>query len=205
MQLEPRILDAALLAEYEAKLRQQGVPLEDWGHAGISPQRQHEVLEPLRLRLPAEAQTWWSWHNGSPGYGLAKLAAPLGERLLTIEQAVDVYREYRQLAVELAEPDIPELANPDDRWHPQWLPITGRQTPIAIDCSEPTRPTTPIRRIDLQHVAQSHAIAAASLGQMVAWWIAAIDSGAWRWDQDKAEWIVDAYRLDHDFKASGLA
>jgi hypothetical protein len=205
MQLEPPVLDAALLGEYEARLRDQGVPLENWGHAGITPEQQHRALRALGLRLPGEAQTWWSWHNGCPGYGLAKLATPIGEKLLNIDEAVDVYREYRDIVVRHAEPDIPELANPDDRWSPSWLPITGRQTPIVIDCSEPETDVTRLRCINLAYVTESKEIGAQSLGQMVIWWIGAIDSGAWVWDRSAEQWIVDAHRLDSAFKMSALA
>ncbi len=205
MQLEPRVLDEELLAEYEEKLRQQGVPVNDWDCAGIPPQEQHEIIDALGLRLPAEAQTWWSWHNGCPGYGLSKLAAPIGEKLLTVNDAVDIYREYRDIVERHAEPDVPELANPDDRWNPAWLPITGRQTPIVIDCADPDSAITPLRRINLEYVQESKEVAAASLGQMIVWWIDAIDSGAWRWDREAERWVVDAYRLDQEFKGSGLA
>jgi hypothetical protein len=194
-----------VIAEYEVKLQQQGVPLTDWTAPGLGPEEQDEALDALALRLAPEARIWWEWHNGGPGYGPKKLAAPIGERLLTISEAVDVHREYSEIAQSLVEPDIPALANPDDRWHPSWLPIIGPQLPIVIDCSDPDAPATPVRGINLQYVKESQAIGARSLAQMVRWWIGAIDRGAWRWDTETEKWIVDPYRFAPEFKLSGLA
>jgi hypothetical protein len=194
-----------VIAEYEVKLRQQGVPLADWMSPGLGPEEQDRMLGPLGLRLPPEARAWWTWRNGCPGFGRKKLATPVGERLLTLSEAVAVYREYRQTVQELVEPDIPALANPDDRWHPSWLPIIGPQLPIVIDCAEGSVRTTPVRRINLQYVEESQEIGARSIRQMVRWWIGAIDFGAWQWDKSEQEWAVDAYRLDREFKLSGLA
>jgi hypothetical protein len=202
---ETPALGPTLIATYEARLRDLAVPLEEWATPKLTDGQMEDVVASVSLRLPREARTWWGWHNGSPGYGLAKIAAPVGDKLLSLTEAVEVYNEYRDLAVRLAEPDIPELANPDDRWSASWLPITGPQSPIAIDCSHPELPVTPVRSINLQYVGESKVVSAASLGQMVTWWIGAIDSGAWQWDSARHEWRVEPRLLDPDFKMSALA
>lgn len=199
------ILGTELIAEYETKLREQGVPLDEWSSPGITAEEQEMAVEPIGLHLPTEARTWWAWHNGCPRYGLSKLVAPVGEKMLTISEAVEVYREYRDIVQNLVEPDVPALANPDDRWDPSWLPILGPQVPTVIDCRDSNGDATPVRSINLQYVEESKEIGSPSLGQMMRWWIGAIDGGAWCWDTEKREWLVDPYRLDRDFKLSGLA
>ncbi len=201
---ETPVFDLTLIAAYEARLRDLAVPLEEWDRSGLTDVEMDDIIANVSLRLPREARAWWGWHNGSPGYGLAKIAVPVGDKLLSLTEAVEVYREYRDLAVRLAEPDIPELANPDDRWSASWLPITGPQTPTVIDCGHPELPVTPVRSINFQYVEESKDVSTVSLGQMVTWWIGAIDSGAWRWDNSRQEWSVDATRLAQDFKLGGL-
>jgi hypothetical protein len=199
----PPLLNPEMLQAYEERLRTIGVPINDWT-PGLTDEQMRETLAPLGLRLPAEGRTWWGWHDGSPGYGDSKLIAPPGERFLTLAEAVETYREYRKIVEELVEPDIPELANPDDRWSPSWLPIRGPQLPVVIDCSVGEGPT-PLRRIDLQDVEDSPRPRAQSLGQMVTWWIAALDSGAWRWDAERAEWSVNRELLEDGSRNNPLA
>jgi hypothetical protein len=66
-----------------------------------------------------------------------KTAAPIGAEFLTLAGAVDVHRTYREIAIRIAEPDVPELPNPDDAFSPTWFPITGPQLPIVVDCADP--------------------------------------------------------------------
>jgi hypothetical protein len=99
------------------------------------------------------------------------------------------------VVVESVEPDVPELANPDDRWSPSWLPVGGLRFPVVIDCSVPAGAPTPVRLVSLEHVGPSPPVAA-SLGEVVTWWIAAIDNGAWRWDTTHSVWKVENDLLD---------
>jgi hypothetical protein len=202
---ETPVLGPTLIAAYEARLRDLAVPLEEWDTPGLTDDEMKDTVASLSLRLPQEARIWWGWHNGSPGYGLAKIAVPVGDKLLSLTEAVEVHKECRDLAVRLVEPDMPELANPDDRWSASWLPITGPQTPTVIDCSHPELPITPVRSINFQYVEASKDVGAASLGQMVTWWIGAIDTGAWQWDRSQHKWRVEPHLLDPDFKMSALA
>jgi hypothetical protein len=202
---EAPTLDVALIADYEARLHQQGVPLDACHTAGLTRDEMDEIVGPLAISLPQEARTWWTWQNGCPGYGRGKLIAPIGESLLTLTQAVTVSTEYRTAVVALVEPDVPALANADDRWHPSWLAITGPQLPIVIDCSHPESEQTPVKRFDPEDVEGAREIHALSLGQMLTWWIGAIDSGAWCWNTETEKWIVDPRRLALEFKLSGLA
>lgn len=182
------ILDNATLRVYEGRLRAQGVPIDGWHEPGLTDDDMSEALAPLGLSLPLEGRVWWSWHNGVPGRGKAKLVAPSGDKFLSLAEAIETYKEFRAIVQELVEPDIPLLADPDYRWNPAWLPIRGPQLPVVIDCSVPESQPTPLRFIDLQDVEGSPKPRAQSLGQMLSWWIEAIDCGAWRWNRERSQW-----------------
>jgi hypothetical protein len=193
-----------MILSYEAVLRAQGVPLDRSDRPGLSDAEMRETLAPIGLSLPLEGRAWWGWHDGSPGEGDGKLIAPPGDRFLSLSEAIDCYREFRGIVERSVEPDIPALADPDDRWHPACLPIRGRQLPVVIDCSVAESEPTPLRRIDLQDVEGSPRPRAQSLGQMVGWWIDAIDRGAWQWDAVRGEWTVDNELMADEYRMNPL-
>jgi hypothetical protein len=43
-----------------------------------------------------------------------------------------------------------------------------------------------------------------SLGQLVEWWLEAVESGAWRWDRVREQWQQDSDLLNEDYRKSGL-
>jgi hypothetical protein len=198
------MLDQATLDAYEARLEAQGVPILDAGKPGLSELEMRDLVAPLGLELPTEGRLWWGWRNGSPRSMNKKPLTPVGNECLTLAQAVDTYRQYRKLVEENVEPDRPPLDEPNFRWDPSWLPITGFQLPIVIDCSVSERQPTPVRMLSMEEPLFSREPRAASLGQMVRWWIGALDSGAWRWHPEQGEWTTDVRLLDEEFRMSGL-
>ena len=200
----PPILNNAMLKAYEQRLRALGVPVDEWKRPGLGDEEMREMLAPLGLRLPVEGRLWWGWHDGAPGSDYHKLIAPPGEKFLSLAEAVETYREFRAIVLKHVEPDIPALANPDDRWDPAWLPIRGPQLPLVIDCSVPEGQPTPLRRIDLQDIEGSPRPRGQSLGEMVSWWMSAIDAGAWRWDRVNAKWEVERELIDEAYRINPL-
>ncbi len=199
----PPVLDAGMLTDYEARLKALGVPLDGLAR-GVASEEMATTLAPLGLTLPGEARVWWGRHNGSPGDYRSKPYAPPGEKFLSLSEAVETFNEYRGIVMELVEPDVPELANPDDRWHPAWLPIRGPQLPLVVDCSVSKDAPTPLRFVSMEDSDGSRRIRARSLGEMVQWWMEAIDAGAWRWDLASAEWVVDRELLPEARRMSPL-
>lgn len=136
---------------------------------------------------------WWGWHDGVGAGKPRELGGPWFV-FLTLADAVDQYRTSRDLAVTAAlTPD-----ETDRLWHPSWFPITvtGYGAVIACDCSVPDDSPTPIRVVDWGHNERSDVPAAQSFGQMVEWWIEALESGAWRYDQTLGRWVIDHDRLE---------
>jgi hypothetical protein len=79
--------------------------------------------------------------------------------------------------------------NSDFLWSPTWFPVVGWQLPIVIDCSVAEGQATPLRIVDWQDVEGFLEPQAQSLGQMVSWWIEAIDVGALEWNGADRKWL----------------
>jgi hypothetical protein len=183
------LLTPDLLAEYEERLRSQGAPVDRWGRPGLSDDEMDATIASVGLRLPTEARVWWAWHDGgTDDEGRWAFLGPNGTDFLSLARAVETYRACRALALELVEPEIPELANVENRWNSNWFPIRGEQLPVVIDCGVTLGAPTPVRRIDFADVEGSPSVRAPSLGQAVLWWIAALDAGAWTWNRDRRAW-----------------
>jgi hypothetical protein len=183
------ILDVSLLRAFEERLRLWDLPVGRWANPGLTDDEMDEVVAPLGLRLPIEARIWWGWYDGETKEGRGKLFTPW-DGMLPLREAVDVYLSFRSMANKLSEPDHlpPPRDNPDFFWHPGWFPLLGPQLPFVIDCSVGENEPTPIRMIDWQDVDGFFEPRAGSFGQMVAWWIEAIDSGAWDRDTERQRW-----------------
>lgn len=198
------LLDAELLRAYEDRLRSQGLPLDRLTNPGLTISEIENVLSPLGLRLPSEGREWWGWHNGENDEGRGRVIGPW-RRFLSLEKSVKVYRELRPIAEELAEPGLPPpLDDPDFRWNPAWLPIKGPQLPFVIDCSVAEGEPTPIRMLDWQNVDEFFRPRADSFGQMVQWWIDAIDAGAWRWNPERNQWDTHDELLGPELRINPL-
>jgi hypothetical protein len=89
-----------------------------------------DILADLGLTLPREALAWWGWHDGSPGEIDPPAVGPPGDRFVSLTEAVKTYREFREMAESLVEPESPALADVEERWNRSWLPIRGAQLPV---------------------------------------------------------------------------
>ena len=61
----PRLLDADLLAEFEAALRAKGIDTDAMA-PGLTDTQIDQIIEPWELQLPEEVRAWWRWRNGGP-------------------------------------------------------------------------------------------------------------------------------------------
>jgi hypothetical protein len=198
------VLDAELMAAYEQQLRAQDVPLDEWRVPGATDEEMDRALAPLGLELSLEGRVWWGWHNGARGDGRERMYGPW-HNCLSLGGAVAQYQQSRGIAERVAadEREAP-LNDPDWAWRPTWFPIEGPGQPIVIDCGVADDEPTPVRMIDWQNVEGFWKPRAASLGQRVSWWIAALESGAWRWHPDRQAWEVREELYDPAARQSGL-
>lgn len=199
------MLSGGLLNQLEEHWRRQRAPLLEHLRPGLTDSEADSLTAPLGLHLPVEARIWWGWHDGVsadvlPGYGRT-IGGP-GFQFLPLKEAVAVYVRWRKLAGELAgdfvgDPRV-QLADQDYWWPPSWFPITSASNgdTVACDCSVAEGDPTPIRVIVAEEMGADREPAVDSFGQMIDWWIEALDLGAWRYDPDAARWNYDYKRLD---------
>jgi cell wall assembly regulator SMI1 len=183
------LLTFELLGEYETRLKGMGVPIKDVFAPGLSEPEMAAAVAALPLELSLEARVWWGWHNGIlDGEGLYRgLIAP-GTYLRSLEQAIRDHDENRALAEE-RDPE-----NGDLWWDPAWMPILSPDngTTIGCDCSVAEGEPSPLHVVWWENPDDpGPRQAAQSLGQMVVWWLDAVDSGIWRYDPTEGRWRRD--------------
>jgi hypothetical protein len=180
------VLTFELLGEYEDRLSGIGVPIEDVFAPGLSDAEMAAAVAPLPLELSLEAKVWWGWHNGIlAGEDPYRGQIAPGTYLRSLEQAVRDHSENRALA---------EERDPRDRalwWDPEWMPILSPSngTTIGCDCSVAEGKPSPLHIVWWKNPDDTRPRrAAGSLGQMVVWWLDAIDGGIWSYNRDEGGW-----------------
>lgn len=196
----PPLLTFELLDQLEARWRTQGARIADVLRPGLPEARIDELTAPLGLRLPYEARLWWGWHDGAD--------EPLGARTLEygmtpllnfapLNMAAKWYPERREIALDT------DMGDADEFWSPTWFPIAQLGN-VACECDVEDGAPSPILDVDYHHGDVPGAVAARSFGEMVSWWIEAIDSGWWRFDQTAQRWQRDLDRLPLERGRTGL-
>ena len=134
------MLTPGLLGELEDAWARAGAAVAEHLRPGLTPDAITRIMRPLDLELPAEAQTWWAWHDGVSREVPFGAARELGPDLpfLPLEEAAALYRHARGQAIEVAAEDAAYW------WRPAWFPITARRGEIRCDCSVPKKRPTPI-------------------------------------------------------------
>jgi hypothetical protein len=198
------MLDRDLLSTYEERLRAQGVPVDGWTRPGLTTDEMRETLSPLGLRLPIEGSVWWAWRDGGEREGREHVLGPYKD-FLSLSEAVKRHQDFRAIAEEQVEPDFPPFDDPDYQWNPAWLPISGDPShPVVIDCSVAEGMPTPLRVIDWEDIDGFFKPRAESLGQLVSWYMKAMDAGAWRWSPERRQWDVRRELLDDELRMTPL-
>jgi cell wall assembly regulator SMI1 len=187
------LLTEGMLEKLEERWRAQGAPIVQALRPGLDSGALRAAASPLGLNLPTEAQVWWGWHDGTAST-LTSHAIGRDILFLSLGAAMDRYEQERAAATAA----IGEGIDSRDTWGVAWLPVAaaGDGALIACDCSVAEGAPTPIRYVHWDKVGgDSRAPVAPSLGTVVAWWIEAIDAGAWRYDPERACWEAHPERL----------
>jgi len=208
-----QLLDEALLEELGARWRDQRAPIAERLQPGLSDGEMDALTAPVGLHLPAEARIWWGWHDGVPadpsGLMVYRQIGGAGLPYLPLADAVTEYRRRRALAAESTReaPADSERARVDFWWDPTWLPVTysGHGSAVAIGCEVPPGTPSPVRVVDWEDMSDSRSIVTPSLRTVVTWWIEALDSGSFRYDQDRNVWTGDPDATPPERRRYGIA
>jgi hypothetical protein len=179
----PGSLNRDLLQRLEAAWRAQGALIADALAPGLTDAEMDHLTTAAGLKLPAEAQLWWSWHNG-----VTTLTPPESG---DIGPNVGFY-SLPQALEELNNEIVRELAPTT------WLPlaqITGGL--LCIDCAAPE--TAPVHRIDWQ---TGFLQGTDTMGETIELWLRLYETHTWAWNpagwwdfnEDRApDWIDHIY------------
>ncbi len=200
------LLTERQLTRFEELLREHDVPVDGCAQRGLSDDEIDSTMDAVGLRLPREARVWWHWHDGVVCDDIRRLPGPW-HRSLSLGAAIEQYEKLRRIAQNTAA-DWPQN-NPDVIWHPTWLPIINGGQPIAIECAVSEDAPAPVLHVDWTDLDKSHQPRfdkprAASIGEMVGWWITALETGAWYWDEKDGWWRVRVERLDPALRTNPL-
>lgn len=194
------MLTVELLERLRSGWDRHGAPLVGYLRPGLERNQIDALTKPLGLRLPDEAAVWWNWHDGvDVGHGAE---VELGPSLpfVPLETAVELCGEHREQAALAWEDRAQEW------WRSSWFPITERLGAIRCDCSVKHDAPTPIfyadsHDYDREGLTQPRV---GSFGEMVIWWIEALENGAWRYEAQAGRWERDDRLLPPERLRSGL-
>ena len=186
------ILNGDLLAGLEERWQRLGVALIEGLQPGIPVEDMDALAAPLGLGLPPEARTWWGWHDGVRR-GVPPRMNGAGWAFLTLDSAVAETAWRRELWLSVAGEDAERF------WSTRWLVLSTNMhgAAIVIDALDDGAATSAVRYIETEAPAGSSVEPATrSMGEMVTWWLDAIDSGAHSYDTNRRQWLSDWEQLD---------
>lgn len=167
------ILSSELLDDLEQRWRALRVPIASRLRPGLTDREIDETTAPIGLALPPEARTWFGWHDGASDGGM--YIGPVSYEFASLEVLVAGYRGLRDID---AKTGIPESF-----WPRTTFPLVSGQLPIICDCRAHARTQSPIYVHDPATPIVLDDPVAWSFGQVVTWWIEAIDDGDWIGDE----------------------
>jgi cell wall assembly regulator SMI1 len=193
------VLTVPLLEELKRRWQRQRAPLLARLRPGLSSDAMDALTEPLGLHVPSEARTWWGWHDGAVSDGRSDSQVMGGQnyRFISLHEAVTECLENRQGAKVAVAGTALEA---EVMWSRRWLPIVGTNAHgglLVVDGTDPNAHATPVYYSEpAEPAAPDDMPDTPTLGQVVQWWIEAMDDGAFVYDAEAGCWNHNYERLD---------
>lgn len=197
-----------LLDRLTATWHAHGVPIEEALAPGIDVTSFTSDDGSLHVELPVELRTWWAWHDGVVEGRAGSWPVVPGLRPMTVTESRDWWQwslEHAQKVAADALAGTPN-ANPAYWWRPSWIPLFSDGSGYVVaDCDLGGPDVAPIRRIkwepDLDVTSRPRTD---SFGQLVEWWIEALELGVWAYDRDAEGWSCAPWDETLDARYNGL-
>jgi cell wall assembly regulator SMI1 len=188
------MLTEQLLDRLAATWRAHGVPVEEALAPGTDVSSFTSDDGSRHVELAAELRTWWAWHDGGRADASSVFSWQMGPLLqpMSSSRSRAIWQRSFAMAKDGAA-DAPEgtpLADPEYWWRASWIPLFNDGTADLVgDCELGEPGVAPIRRIewgpDLGETARPRTN---SFGQLVEWWIEAVELGLWTYDRNRTRW-----------------
>jgi hypothetical protein len=197
------LLTQGLLSQLADAWTAQGTPIAGRLAPGLSDDEMDELTAPLGLRLPVEARVWWGWHDGAPwrpgGELTPERSIGPGVEYMPLRDAVKDYLMDREIFAEIE-------GDPEPFRPAAYFPITRTSGPVLCDCSVAEGAPSPIYYTHTygEPLEELERPAARSFGEMVGWWIDALNDGAWLWNPASGRWSYFLEKLDPARELTGL-
>jgi cell wall assembly regulator SMI1 len=164
---------------------------------GLDDGRIDELLRASGLTLPAEVRAYFRARDGVRPPSRVQAPWLIGHWLpLPLEEALRERDARREMALEefQAEPD-----EVDGVWGAGWLPLfrAGNGYILAVDCAAPTGAAGQAPLLRMARVTPAP-LELDSLGALFGFFIRALTTGSWSWDDDRKRWLFDRDRLAGD-------
>lgn len=193
----PIELDGKVLTTLEERLARHAPALLERLGPGLTPAEVDQTIAPLGIAVPRELHAWWGWRNGISSSEIGSDT----ERMLGYNRVLIPLEELVGKRLALEEGWRQRVGWFD--WDPSWLLIGNASASIVCDCSRPEQPMAPVLLLDGMDE-EAGRPRTRSLGQLVTWWIEAMDAGAWRYRGVRAGWHVEPNLLTPEQQRSWL-
>ena len=187
------------LEHLERLLAKQGAPIVQCLQPPASPKALAAVESYLSLPLPNELKQWWGWHDGTNPdvYGSAAILIGPFFTFMNSQRSITATQERREMAKEI------DSDEPETYWGSTWLAL-GTSGVVSCQCAVESNAPVPVLDVDYHKAAYPGAVVCHSLGEMVRWWIEALESGAWRYDKAQNYWERTYELIPPERDQSGL-
>lgn len=118
----PRLLDDALLRDFESRLRETGAPVARALRPGLRDAEMDALTAQLDVSLPDEARRWWGLHDGAtaqPGFEPPALGPHPSFSFFPLARAVEITASIRRILREAWKSQGVGAFGP--HWQPAWL------------------------------------------------------------------------------------
>lgn len=162
---------------------------------GLGDDRIDELLRPSGLSLPEEVRDYFRAHDGVRPPTRVHAPWLIGHWLpLPLDEALRERDARREMALEEFQADPDSLD--DDVWGPGWLPLfrAGNGYILAVDCAAPPTVAVRTRLLRMSRVTPSP-LGVGSLEELFEFFVLALTTGAWSWDDDRKRWLFERDRL----------
>lgn len=184
--------------------RARGVPYTSAWRPGLDDAAIAAIEREHGVSLPPELRTWWQWRDGTDlieaGGRRGSLWVTPGIFVMSCEDSLRTTRDLRERVR-----SIPEIAG-DWPYQDRWLKIGGfgNGDMVFADLQPSPAGASEIRSAWLKDTNDEPPPSAPSLGTLVSWWTAAIDSDVYWWDDERKRWDDGPEPVPEDQRVTGL-